>query len=110
MKALQQRATARPSRARKSGLIFVSAIFINALIVAAALALFNPAAAQRRRAPAAAEAEYDLLLRNGRVVDGTGRRAFPADVAVRGDRVVRVGRVPAGARARRTIDARGLVV
>lgn len=85
--------------------------------LAAALAASAPSNAQRRRrapapapAPVGAEAEYDLLIRGGRVVDGTGRRAFEADVAVRGDRVVRVGRVPASARARRTIDARGLVV
>jgi dihydroorotase/N-acyl-D-amino-acid deacylase len=111
MNALQQRATARPSRPRKSGLIFAGAVFINVLLVAAALAFYSPAAAQRRRAaPPAGADEYDLVIRGGRVVDGTGRRAFAADVAVRGDRVVRVGRVPAGARARRTVDARGLVV
>lgn len=95
---------------------FVSAALVFA-ILAAALAASAPSSAQRRRrapapspAPAEAEAEYDILIRGGRVVDGTGRRAFEADVAVRGDRVVRVGRVPASARARRTIDARGLVV
>ncbi|HEY0172912.1 MAG TPA: D-aminoacylase [Pyrinomonadaceae bacterium] len=95
---------------------FVSAALV-ALILAAALAASAPSNAQRRRrapapapAPARVEAEYDILIRGGRVVDGTGRRAFEADVAVRGDRVVRVGRVPASARARRTVDARGLVV
>ncbi len=77
------------------------------LILAAALAASAPSNAQRRRrtpapatAPAGVEAEYDLLIRGGRVVDGTGRRALVADVAVRGDRVVRVGRVPASARTR----------
>src|SRR6516165_554185 len=58
---------------------------------------------------AAAEPEYDLLIRNGRIVDGTGNPWFHGDVAVRGDRIVAVGRVPAGS-ARREIDARGLVV
>src|SRR5215472_2665757 len=57
----------------------------------------------------AAEPEYDLLIRNGRIVDGTGNPWFKGDVAVRGDRIVAVGRVLAGA-ARREIDARGLVV
>ncbi|MET0623556.1 MAG: D-aminoacylase [Pyrinomonadaceae bacterium] len=92
-------------------------VILAVVILAAALAASAPSNAQRRRraptpapAPAEVEAEYDLLIRGGRVVDGTGRRAFEADVAVRGDRVVRVGRVPASARARRTIDARGLVV
>jgi N-acyl-D-aspartate/D-glutamate deacylase len=58
---------------------------------------------------AAAEPEYDLLLRNGRIVDGTGNPWFQGDVAVRGDRIVAVGRVPPG-KVGREIDARGLVV
>jgi N-acyl-D-amino-acid deacylase len=57
----------------------------------------------------AADPEYDLLVRNGRIVDGTGNPWFYGDVAVRGDRIVAVGRVPSGA-AKREIDARGLVV
>ena len=89
---------------------FVSAILIIVCLVVAGLITSNPSAAQRRRPASTPDAEYDLLIRGGRVVDGTGRRAFDADVAVRGDRVVRVGSVPATARAKRTIDASGLVV
>ena len=70
----------------------------------------SPSSAQRRRRPDMPEPDYDLVIRDGSVVDGTGRRAFKADVAVRGDRVVLVGSVPASARAKRTIDAKGLVV
>src|SRR5438128_5439961 len=55
------------------------------------------------------EPAYDLVIRNGKVVDGSGNPWFYGDVAVRGDRIVAVGRVPPG-RARREIDARGLVV
>ncbi|HVA51456.1 MAG TPA: D-aminoacylase [Pirellulales bacterium] len=55
------------------------------------------------------EPAYDLLIRNGRIVDGTGNPWFYGDVAVRGDRIAAVGRVP-DATARRTIDACGLVV
>jgi N-acyl-D-aspartate/D-glutamate deacylase len=54
-------------------------------------------------------AAYDLLIRRGRIVDGTGNPWFEGDVAVRGDRIVAVGRVPQ-APVRREIDARGLVV
>jgi dihydroorotase/N-acyl-D-amino-acid deacylase len=58
------------------------------------------------------DAPYDLIIRNGRVVDGTGAAWFHGDIAVRDDRIVRV--VPAGAlgdaEARDTIDARGMVV
>src|SRR5688500_6905455 len=55
------------------------------------------------------QAAYDLLIRNGRVIDGTGNPWFAADVAIRGDRIVAVGRL-ANATATREIDARGLIV
>jgi N-acyl-D-aspartate/D-glutamate deacylase/sugar lactone lactonase YvrE len=51
---------------------------------------------------------FDLVIRGGTIVDGTGAPGVVGDVAVRGDRIVAVG-VAAG-RARREIDARGLVV
>src|SRR5688572_11105199 len=52
---------------------------------------------------------YDLLIRGGRIVDGTGNPAFTADVGIRGGRIAAVGRL-ADARATREIDARTLVV
>jgi N-acyl-D-aspartate/D-glutamate deacylase len=58
---------------------------------------------------AGAQEAYDLVIRGGKVVDGTGNPWFYADVAVKGDRIAAVGRVPQGA-GRREIDARGLVV
>src|SRR5262245_53566009 len=51
---------------------------------------------------------FDLVVRSGRVVDGTGMPAFTADVAVRDGRIVRIGRVTES--AARTIDADGCVV
>lgn len=54
--------------------------------------------------------QYDILIRNGTIVDGSGNPSFPADVGVTGDRILLIGQAPAGARARRVIDARGLVV
>ena len=59
--------------------------------------------------PAAEEAPYDLVIRNGKIVDGTGNPWTIGDVAIRGDRIVAVGRVPPAA-AKREIDAKGLVV
>ena len=35
--------------------------------------------------------DYDLIIKNGRVVDGSGRPAFRADLAIKGDRIVRIG-------------------
>ena len=55
------------------------------------------------------DAPYDLLIRGGRIVDGTGSPWYRGDVAVRGDRIAAVGLLP-GATARDTIDATGLIV
>src|SRR6185503_12142289 len=52
--------------------------------------------------------EYDLVIRGGTIVDGTGAPGVAGDVAVRGDRIVAVGAVPG--RGRSEIDARGLIV
>jgi hypothetical protein len=52
---------------------------------------------------------YDILIRGGRIVDGTGSPWYRGDVAIRGDRIAAVGLL-AGAVARDTIDATGLVV
>lgn len=57
----------------------------------------------------AAPAEYDIIVRNGRVIDGTGRPAFKADIAIKGDRIARIGNLR-GAHARQEIDAKGQVV
>ena len=53
---------------------------------------------------------YDLVIRGGRIVDGTGNPWFHGDLAIRGDRIAAVGRVDSNAPTRRTIEARGLVV
>jgi N-acyl-D-amino-acid deacylase len=53
--------------------------------------------------------KFDILLRHGIVVDGTGQRAFPADVAIRADRIVAIGDLR-NAVAARELDVTGLVV
>ena len=52
---------------------------------------------------------YDVLIKNGRIVDGTGRPGYMADLAISGDRIARIGKL-SNATANRVIDARGLVV
>ena len=54
--------------------------------------------------------QYDILIRNGRVVDGTGNPWVYADVGVTGDRISFVGTAPAHATAKRVIDAKGLII
>ncbi len=57
----------------------------------------------------AAADSFDLLVRNGRIVDGTGAPWYTADVGVAAGKIVKIGRL-ADAKADRTIDATGLVV
>src|SRR6266566_794860 len=52
---------------------------------------------------------YDLLLRGGWIVDGSGNPRHRGDVAIAGDRIARLGFLP-GAEARETLDVAGLVV
>lgn len=51
----------------------------------------------------------DILIRSGKVADGTGTPLFLADLAMQGDRIVEVGQLP-GAVATRVIDATGKIV
>jgi N-acyl-D-amino-acid deacylase len=60
--------------------------------------------------PTPAGGGYDILIRNARVVDGTGNPWYNGSVATRGDRIVYVGPSLAGQTAKRVIDAKGLVV
>ena len=52
---------------------------------------------------------YDLVIRNGRIVDGTGSPWYSGDLAIRDGRIAAIGRLE-GAKAQRTVDARGQVV
>ncbi|MBI2682100.1 MAG: D-aminoacylase [Acidobacteriales bacterium] len=53
---------------------------------------------------------YDLLIRNGRVVDGSGNPWVYADIGITADRIVFLGKVDKDVTVRRVIDAKGLVV
>ena len=70
----------------------------------ATLALFTLLAAQ-----APSSGPYDIVLRNGRIIDGTGSPWYAADVAIRGDAIVKIApsiEDPAG----RVIDVHGNVI
>jgi dihydroorotase/N-acyl-D-amino-acid deacylase len=57
----------------------------------------------------AAAPEYDIIIRNGRVIDGSGRAGFNMDVAIKDDRIARIGNLR-GANAKHEIDAAGQIV
>src|SRR5947208_3180176 len=52
---------------------------------------------------------YDLVLKGGWIIDGSGNPRYRGDVAIRGERIAGVGFL-SGAAARETVDVRGLVV
>lgn len=54
--------------------------------------------------------DYDVIIRGGEVIDGTGDARRLADVGIKGDRVVQVGTIPADATAGEVVDARGKIV
>ena len=69
-----------------------------------ALLLALPAALAAQGGPT-----YDVVIRGGRIVDGTGAPSYRADLAIRGGRIAGIGRFD-GAQAARVIDATGQVV
>ncbi len=53
--------------------------------------------------------QFDLLIRNGHIIDGTGSPWYSADIGIRAGRIAAIGHL-GGAHATKTIDARGMVV
>ncbi|MGB8509896.1 MAG: D-aminoacylase [Pyrinomonadaceae bacterium] len=99
-------AASRPSRA----LINIRRSATSFLVLFVIITSLSLPISYRSVAASAQATQYDFIIRNGRVVDGTGRPSYVADVAVRGDRIIRIGRLGMNARARRTIDAAGMIV
>ena len=53
--------------------------------------------------------EFDLIIRNGSIIDGSGKARHTGDLAIKGDRIVRIGKL-GNSTATRVIDATGLIV
>lgn len=51
---------------------------------------------------------FDILIQNGKIVDGTNCAPYAADIAIQGDEIVQMGKIQGA--ARRVIDARGKYV
>lgn len=80
-------------------------VFLQQSLAAGSTLAISPLAACSGTRPAS----FDLLLRGGTVIDGSGKPGFPADVGIRGDRIVAIGAF-AEATATRVLDAHGLIV
>jgi len=72
--------------------------------VALCLLLLSPPVALQSQEPI-----YDVVIRNGRIIDGTGSPWYAGDLAIQAGRIAAIGTL-GGAAARRTVDAAGLVV
>jgi len=59
--------------------------------------------------PGRSDGPYDLILKNGWIIDGTGNPRYRGDLGIRGDRIAAVGFLGTAA-ARETLDVSGLVV
>ncbi|HKV24439.1 MAG TPA: D-alanyl-D-alanine carboxypeptidase/D-alanyl-D-alanine-endopeptidase [Candidatus Acidoferrum sp.] len=57
----------------------------------------------------AGSSEYDLIIRNGHILDGTGNPWYAADIGIRGDRITMIGDLH-DAHAKKEIDAQGQIV
>src|SRR5438094_7608151 len=74
-------------------------LFVSAVAALATIALFAQPPASR----------FDVLITNGRIVDGTGSPWFVGDIGIAGDKIAAIGPL-AGGQAAATIDATSLVV
>jgi N-acyl-D-amino-acid deacylase len=81
-------------------------------LVAVAVALAGCASSKQVIDPLPPPTSYDVVITNGRIVDGTGNAWFYGDVGIVRDRIAFVGHAGALSRyaAKRRIDAKGLVV
>jgi len=52
---------------------------------------------------------YDIVIRNGMVVDGTGKEKYLADVAIKNGKIAKIGKIN-WSRGRKEIDAEGKIV
>jgi dihydroorotase/N-acyl-D-amino-acid deacylase len=76
----------------------VGTVIVSGLILAAPILL-------KSQSPAA----FDVLIKNGHVLDGTGNPWYAADIGIRGDRIIAIGKL-GDAPAAKVFDAHGLIV
>ena len=84
-----------------------ASLYVGLLAIAFLAACATPASSGR--APSPSSAPFDVILRGGTVLDGTGRPGYRADIGVRGSHIARVGDLSRDS-GRTVIDVSGLVV
>lgn len=83
--------------------------FLYRAAAVSAAALAGGTAARTTAGERATSDTHDLVLKNGRILDGSGNPWFKADIALKNGRISKIGRVD-GEKADRIIDVKGLVV
>ena len=75
----------------------------------ACVATLNLVSFLDQRAQGSSNANYDLLITNARIIDGSGNPWFRADVGIKDGRIARVGRLDPS-QAQKTIDSKGQIL
>lgn len=89
---------------RKLGFLLLPAFVMNA-----ALTVLPQTSLLQSETKSTAISDYDIIIRNGYILDGSGNPWVSGDIAIRGDRIAAIGHLSA-AHAKKEIDASGLVV
>lgn len=98
VKEREKRVTAMRRRSLTAAVIFVAGI----------VAVGIRTLARQDTAPSSADA-YDVIIRGGHILDGTGNPWYAADIGIRGDKIAAIGKLD-NATAKQTIDATGRIV
>src|ERR1700736_3652140 len=99
----------KPSKAITRFASLLAILLVASVFTGKHFAGATPTPGSRRDTPKDAESSYDVLIKNGRIVDGSGNPWYAGDVAIRGDRIAAIGKL-GGATAKRVIDAAGRIV
>lgn len=79
------------------------------VVIMAGIAAVGVRTLARQEASAGGDANYDVIIRGGRILDGTGNPWYAADIGIRGDKIAEIGKLD-HATAKQTIDATGKIV
>ena len=96
------------ARTKGTGTMRRVAIFTAVLLVGA-FAVIGMRSRAIQEANAGAGESYDVLIRGGHILDGTGNPWYAADIGIRGDKIAAIGKLD-NATAKQTIDATGRIV